>query len=447
MPSISAAGIGSGLDINSLVEQLVAAERQPLANRLNIKELRAEAKLSAFGKLKSALADFRKAAETASGAAGFGQRLAASSRDDLVTASASAGAPMGVFPVEVLSLASAHRLASAAYADSDAVIGNGTLSLTVGDQTMDVVLADGSNSLAGLRNAINLAEDNPGITATIVNAADGAHLVISSDTTGVENALVITPSGADAGLTTFVGGLFEQSPAQDAQVLVDGFTVNSPDNQISGAVEGITFSLQGAAPGEIAEITLSEDFDTATAAVEGFVEAWNTLQDTFRELTAFDSATGVSGQLLGDSIMRGLSSALRREVSVVLGSGDLTMLADIGIETTVEGDLTLDKTKLEQAFAAEFDAVGNLFGGTEGVGTRVDTLLNFYLDTGGQLDTREDSLREELDWVEDRRAALDDRMISVRQRYSRQFAAMDQLVAQLNSTGNFLLQQLSSLGG
>jgi flagellar hook-associated protein 2 len=223
--------------------------------------------------------------------------------------------------------------------------------------------------------------------------------------------------------------------------------VVSPDNEVSGAVEGITFSLQDAAPGEIVEIRLSEDFDTARTAVEGFVEAWNTVQDTFRELTAFDSTTGLSGQLLGDSLMRNLSSALRREVSVVLGGGDLRMLADIGVQTTVEGDLTLDAAKLDEALAAEFDAVGDLFGGAEGIGTRIDALLGNYLESGGQLASREESLQEELDWIEDRRADLDLRMASVRQRYARQFAAMDELVAQLNGTGNFLLQQLSSLGG
>jgi len=447
MPSISAAGIGSGLDINSLVDQLVAAERQPVANRLNIKELRAEAQLSAFGKLKSALADFRSAVETASGAAGFGQRLTSSDREDLVTATASAGAPIGSFPVEVIQLATAHRQASAAYADGDAVVGKGTLTFTVGEQSMDIVLAPGSDTLADLRNAINLSEDNPGITATIVNAVDGAHLVISSDSTGAANEVIITRSGANKALRDFVNDLTEQSPAQDAEMRIDGFTVVSPDNEVSGAVEGISFSLQDAAPGEIAEIRLSEDFDTARTAVEGFVEAWNTVQDTFRELTAFDSTTGLSGQLLGDSLMRNLSSALRREVSVVLGGGDLRMLADIGIQTTVEGDLKLDAAKLDEALAAEFDAVGDLFGGAEGIGTRIDVLLGNYLESGGQLASREESLQEELDWIEDRRADLDLRMASVRQRYARQFAAMDELVAQLNGTGNFLLQQLSSLGG
>ncbi|MGB5622561.1 MAG: flagellar filament capping protein FliD [Gammaproteobacteria bacterium] len=446
MPSISAAGIGSGLDINSLVDQLVAAERQPLANRLNLKELRAEAQLSAFGKLKSALAAFRDAVEVASGAQGFGQRLASSDREDLVTAKAATGAPIGNFPVEVIRLASAHRLASEAYADGDAVVGSGTLTFTVGEQSMDVVLAPGSDTLADLRNAINLAEDNPGITATIVNAVDGAHLVISSNATGAANEITVDRSGNKA-LRDFVNDLNEQSPAEDAEMLVDGFTVTSPDNEVSGAVEGITFSLQNAAPGETAQIRLSEDFDTAKASVEQFVEAWNTLQDTFSELTAFDATSGISGQLLGDSLTRNLSSALRREVSVVLSAGDLRMLADIGVETTVEGDLKLDAARLDDALAAEFDAVGDLFGGAEGIGTRIDTLLTPYLESGGQLATREDALRQELDSIEDRRAALDLRMDSVRQRYARQFSAMDELVAQLNSTGNFLLQQLGSLGG
>lgn len=447
MPSITAPGIGSGLDIAGLVDQLVAAERAPVENRLNAQEAEANAQLSAFGRLTSVLAEFRTTAELLKGVGGFGQRSVTSDDEAIVTATASPGAPLGTFNVEVISLASAHRLASEAYTDGNAVVGTGTLTIEVNGESMDIELVDGANTLADLRIAINDAEDNPGVTATIVNAEDGAHLVISADSSGADNEISVSRSGADKDLRDFVKDLEEQRSAADAELRIDDFTVFSPDNEVSGAIEGVVFSLHDAVPGQIAEISIGKDLDSTRASVESFIDAWNTMQDTFRELTAYDQTSDIAGDLLGDSLMRGLSTSLRRELSTVLDSGTFRMLADIGVETTVEGDLSLNTARFDDALATDFDAVGELFQGDAGLAGRLDVLLGSYLNPDGQIENREESLQEELNTIEDQRFALDARMESVRARYELQFSAMDALVAQLQATGDFLTQQLAALPG
>lgn len=450
MPSISIPGIGSGLDVASLVDQLVAAERQPVANRLNLQEVRTNAQLSAIGKLKSALAAFRDASEALKDTSGLRARSVSSSHEALVTATAAPGAPIGQIPVEVVSLASSHRLASGAFPSADAIVGTGTLDITVNGETMSLDVAPGSDSLGAIRNAINAAPDNPGVTATIVNAADGAHLVVSADSAGADNAINISSSGGALELLTYdaatgIGGLTEQSPASDAEILVDGFTVFSADNDISGAVEGLTFSLNGVEAGTVATITVTEDLEVAKEALNAFSEAHNELIGVVRELTAFDQGTGIAGELLGDPMVRDLKASLRRELSAVgPDEGSYRLLAEIGLDLTVEGRIDVDDVALDEALAGDFDAVADLFEGDAGLAGRVDAMLALFLDDEGRILTREETLKEQLDVIEDDRAALDRRLEDVRRRYQTQFAAMDQLVAQLQSTSSFLLQQLGA---
>ncbi|NNF51013.1 MAG: flagellar filament capping protein FliD [Gammaproteobacteria bacterium] len=445
---ISAPGLGTGLDIAGIVETLVAAERAPQDNRLNRLESRATAKLSAYGELKSALADLRTALEGINGD-DFRRRSTTTARDDLATATAAPGAPLGNFSVEVVSLASAHRLTSKAFADQDTVIDDGTLDITVNGETMSLTIDASNYTVAGIRDAVNDAEDNPGVTATIITADDGVHLVFSANEAGAANELEVDGQGGDLKDLDYNPSkkrMTEQSPAQDAEITVDGFTIFSASNQVSGAVEGLTFNLLVADPGTEFEIAVNEDLEAAKVTVEDFVETWNNAQDIMRRLTSYDSANEVASELLGDSLTRSIRDALRREISAVVGSGDISMLSDVGIQTEINGDLTLDAAKLDAALSEDSGALIDLFTGAGGMATRVDSLLAPHLDAGGTFATREDSLQQELDDVADRRDLLDLRIDKVRLRLQDQFAAMDALVAQLNNTGSFLIQQLSQLG-
>lgn len=452
---ISAQGIGSGLDVAGIVDQLVAAERAPVGNRLNQQEARTNGELSAIGTLKSALATFRDALDTLSDLGEFQKRTTSVDVEGLIAGIATSGAIPGSYDIEVFSLASIHKLTSQAFTDSVTPIGTGTLSITVNGQTADIDIADGANTLADIRDAINESADNPGVLATIVTADDGAHLIVTSRDTGANQTITISASGGDGGLAVFdydsapgADAMTEHQAASDALLEIDGFQIASARNTVSNAIEGVTIDLLGAAPGTLIKLQIGLDQDAAKVAVNTFVDAYNELVGTISELTAFDAENNIAGPLLGDATTRGVKTALRRELSqLVPNTGAIfSTLAEIGIQTEADGTLELDEAKLTAAISSDFDAVGQLFAQTDnGIALRMDAILESVLDGDGQIESRENTLQERLDRIEDQREVLDRRMEAVRDRLQRQFNAMDQLIAQLNNTSSFLSQQLSRL--
>jgi flagellar hook-associated protein 2 len=452
---ISAPGIGSGLDIAGIVDQLVAAERAPVGNRLDANAARTNAELSAIGKLKSALASFRDALSKLTDIDEFQQRTVAFDVEGVLSAAATSAAAPGFYDIEVAALATHHKLASQAFVDTATAIGTGTLTITAGGETSVIDIVDGANTLADIRTAINDADDNPGVIATIVTAEDGAHLVLTSRDTGSSEEITIAASGGDGGLAVFdfdpapgADAMSQIQAAADAQLNVDGFAITSASNSVAGAIEGVTLDLHTAAPGSPVRLTVGLDNQAAEVAVEQFIEAYNGLIGTISELTAFDPETQVAGPLLGDATTRGIKSALRRELSaIVSGTGAVfTTLSEIGVTTQPNGTIELDTDQLTAAIASDFDAVGRLFASANtGIAVRMDAILKSILDTDGQIETREDALKERLDRIDDQREVLDRRMEAVRQRLQKQFDAMDRLVGQLNNTSAFLNQQLANL--
>ena len=185
MATIVSTGIGSGLDIAGIVQQLVAAEAQPVEARIGQQEARAQAKLSAFGSLKSALADLRDKLEIMKNLDKFLIRKAISGNEDSFTVSAGTDALPANYALEVVQLAQAQKLTSGAFADSDTVVGTGTLTLAVGVSTVDIDITAENDTLAGIRDAINSAIGNPGVAATIVNADSGSYLILTGESTGL----------------------------------------------------------------------------------------------------------------------------------------------------------------------------------------------------------------------------------------------------------------------
>ena len=449
-------GIGSGLDIDGLVTQLVAAEAAPPNLRLDRKEAVAQAELSAFGSLKSALSAFRDALEPLSELSKFQGRITSSSDELLLTASANADSVQGSYNIEVSQLAQTHKLSSQFYTGPDAAVGHGTLTISVGTDAFNVVIDSGANTLADIRDAINDSNDNTGVRATIVNSNDGSHLVLSSVDTGAANALTVTAAGGDGGLDSLaydVGGgvenLTELEAALDAEILIDGLSFSSSTNTIADAIDGVTLDLYAAAPGIATELTVDYDESGATDAVRAFVDAYNELVAKFTEFSSYDAETGASGPLFGDSTLRFVSSELRREMGVGTDglNGPVNSLLDIGISIQLDGTLEVDAEKLDAQLDGEFDEIGKLFSSEEGYASRLDAILGRYLDAGGQLEVRTDGLQESIDDITEQREALSERLVAVETRLRAQFNALDSLVSQLSSTSAFLAQQLVNLPG
>jgi len=427
-----------------------------METRLGQKEARAQAKLSAFGSLKSSLADVRDQLATMRSQEQFLKRKAVSSNEDIFSATTTASALPSNYQIEVVQLAEAQRLTSGAFAGSDAAVGTGTLTVTVGTESMLVEIDAENNTLADIRNAINSAENNPGVSATIVNAEAGSYLILTGNRTGAENTITITQSGGDGGLAALeydpgngLSALTQSQAAQDAQIRIDGFDVNSSTNTFAGAVEGVSILVKDvtAAGGET--LRVENDNDAVSKIVDDFVTSYNALVDTLNSLTQFNADSESAAPLLGDSTIRSIRDQVRREMSTALSDTSLpfSTLSDVGIEVQLDGKLEVDQSKLSTALNDDFVRFGQLFSNADGFGTRLYDLADSFLDTDGIIETRTQGLTNQIDGIGDEREALNERLASLETRLLRQFNALDSLLAQLSSTSNFLTQQLSSLPG
>ena len=456
MASIISSGIGSGLDIAGIVQQLVAAEGQPVQARIGQQEARTQAKLSAFGSLKSAMSDFRDKLEVMRDLSSFLTRKAQSGNEERFTVSVEGAALPSRYSVEVVQLAQAQKLTSGAFAASDAVVGTGTLEITVGTASFTVEITEENNTLSGIRNAINDAVSNTGVAATIVNANAGSYLILSGESTGVDQAMTITQSGGDGGLATLeydpgngLNALTQSVAAQDAIARIDGFEVVSSGNVISGAVEGVSIYLESAAPGETDELLVENDEEAARKSVQDFVESYNKLVEIFDKLTNYDAESDLAAPLLGDATVRGIRARIRRELSTAVVDLDapFKMLSEVGVQVQLDGKLEIKDDKLSETLASDFSKFGQLFANSDGYAVRLYDLVDNYLDTDGIIETRTKGLNGDIKGFSDARDTLNQRLSSLETRLLRQFNALDTLIGQLSNTSSFLAQQLANLPG
>ena len=452
MGSIVSSGVGSGLDIAGLVRQLVQAEGGPKTLRLNAEEAKVQAKLSALGTLQSALASFRDTVSTLKDIEKFQGRMVTLSDEDFVSASASSSAVPGSYAIEVQQLATAHKLQSApnGYASAAAPVGTGTLHISIGGENFDVVIGSTNNTLAGIAAAINSSAAGDKVQATVLNGASEARLTITARSIGLASEMTITQDGGDGNLAGLLGGLVEIEAAQNAAAEIDGITVTSTTNTLSGAIEGVEITLTAAHEVGTTTIEVGYDRTAARATIDELVKGYNAVVDAIKSVSSYNVESREGGPLFGDAGVRNIVYQLRRELTAnVAGlSGSFDMLTEIGVTADLSGKLSVDTAKLDAAFAADFDAVGELFAAENvGVAVRLDTILAPYLDSGGTFDSRTAGLKSSIDDINDRREALNERLLALQARYTKQFNALDSLLSQLQGTSNFLNQQLSQLPG
>ncbi len=393
------ATIGSNLDINSIVSQLMTVEQRPL-QVLATKEAGYQAKLSAYGSIKGAVSSFQSAMNALTSTDKFITSKTSVSDTKIATASASAAAPAGNYGIEVQALAQAQKLKSGNYGAMADAVGSGTLTIQFGSYAGGVFTANGDksaktieikpadNSLGAVRDAINAA--NVGVTASIVNDGSGNRLVIGSKDTGLDNALRITVSDDD-GNNTDAGGLsalaFDASTggtshlsetvaAKNATIVIDGITVSKNSNTITDAIEGVTLNLVKEAIGEPITLSITRDNSGAKTAVDGFVKAYNDLYRTLSSLSSYNAETRQAAVLQGDSTVRTMQSRLRSMMSGTLDSagGGLSRMSDIGVSIQVDGTLKVDSAKLGKVLDNPAKDVATLFAS---IAKPSDSLVSF----------------------------------------------------------------------
>ena len=442
MASLSSPGIGSGLNVTQLVSQLVAAERAPQDRRIQRIDSEARSDLAAFGAIRNTLTSLRNASNAlAQGGTATPARRTTVQAEAGFTATAGAGAALGRYNIEVVSLATAEKRQSAAVA-AGADLGSGTLSFTVGSETFDVTLG-ATTTVNQLRDAINAAAGGRGLSATVVNGDAGSVLVLNAATAGVGGAVTVNASGSIADFATGSPGLAVTVPAADARVIVDGVSRNAPSNRLTDLIDGITLDLTKANSGTSYTLDIGSDNASVRSGVQAFISAYNASVATLRSVGNFNVETRQGGPLVGDSAVRGLTQQLRGAIGNAFDG-----LSALGIKGSKDGSLTLDTAKLDAALAADPSTVSRLFdkdqAGSLG-NVLAARLEGAVAPSTGLLDSRSKALNDRLRSLDGDRERLSVRIDRFEQNYRRQFTALDGMVAQLQTTQSFLTQQLTRL--
>jgi len=461
MAGITAAANGT-LDVNSIVSQLVSAERSGIDKRLSTQQSKLQTRVSAFGSLKSAISNLQTSLAKLKDAAKV-QPLAATSGDaKLVTATTNTSgtqAGEGSYAIRTLQLAQFQKLASNGFTGgATTVVGNGTLNLSVNGQSVDVNITAGSNdTLVGIRDAINNVAGNPGVRASILDTAEGSRLVLTSTVEGSDGAIKVAASGGDGGLAQFAidgsanadtTGMVVKARAQNALFNIDGFDFTSKSNTVTSAIPGLTLNLLPGSLGQTTTVTVSKDSAATKQLLQDFVAAFNALNTKSNQLTTFNATTKVAGDLQGDATAVRLANTVRQQLNTIVSGADTSFdtLAELGITSDAKtGALSLDSAKVDAAIAAAPNTLSRFFAGSSGFATLVTNALNEYSGTGGLIESRTSGLQTSLKNITSQQDDVNKRMEALSRRLSTQFNNLNGLLSSMNNTSAFLSRQLASL--
>ncbi|HEY7929321.1 MAG TPA: flagellar filament capping protein FliD [Steroidobacteraceae bacterium] len=435
------------------MSELVAASQAPQESIIASQTTAVTSQISAVGQLKSALSTFQSALTSLATPSAF-QSLTASSSDSTVfSASAASGAVPGTYSVTVSNLASGQQLLSNAFAGgSNAVVGDGTLTLSLGGSSFDVSIDASNDSVAGIAAAINSASGNPGITAAVVNGTDGAHLVLSSSVTGAANTIQVAQTDGGSGLSTLsyssgsTGNYQQESKAADAAFSVAGVNYTSASNTISDALSGVTLNLTGpTASGASATLTVADDNSTVQSDIQAFVSAYNALQASLASLGSYDASTSTAGPMQGNPLLQNIQSQISHTLYSLVGSSTYNSLASVGITANSDGSLSVNPTSLSNALSTNFSAVSQLFSGSNGIAAQLNSQISADLASGGSIATRQQTLTTQENNLTKQSDNLATQMQALTASLTQQYSALNALLSSLQTTSSYLTQAFNAL--
>lgn len=469
--AISSAGIGSGLDVQGIVSQLLSIERAPI-RQLQTEAGKLQTQISAFGRVQSALSTLRDASMKLTQADTWRAAKATSADTTALGATATGAAQAGSYSVNVTRLAVAQTLATGSYPSASDSLGSGILRIELGNfdaqppvpkagsSVMEVVIEPGNSSLSAIRDQINNA--GSGVVASVVNDVSGSRLVLRSAQTGAENGFrvqVLDDDGSDANATGLSALSFDPSSgiatmgrpqqAQNSLATINGVAIESATNTLDKTVEGLSFQLRKLGT---TEVQVEPDTDALKKSVDEFAKAYNESIQLLREQTRYDPATKQAGPLQGDRSGATMLSQLRQMFTGDGGNSSVfSRLADVGLELDTNGLIKVNDTKLNAALVQGpemqklFANVDTATPANQGFAKRFEGWLKLSLDNDGTLDSRTQSLQARVKNNEAAQERLEDRVARTEQRLLRQYSALDTRMGQLSGLASYVSQQMTLL--
>ncbi len=459
---IGVSGLMSGLDTESIISKMMSIEQRPIL-LLQQQEAAYQSKISALGTLKGVLADLQTAAAALKKTDLFAGFSATSANTTVLTASADNTAVAGTYQVEVTALAKAQQVRSSSFAASSDVVGTGTLTIRVGTNTaVNVTINSTNNTLAGIAQAINDA--NTDVTAGVVNDGLGNYyLTLASKETGTSNTISFTIDDDDLvdndakGLSKLYNDpagqtMFETQPAANAKLKVNGIAVERAGNIIDDLLEGVTMTLKSSDPGTPFEVKVARDVGSVSSKITTFVEKYNKAYSSLQSLQASDPEAGNIGALQGDSTARILQMRLQNFLTTAVDGVDdsVNSLSALGVSADEDGKLSFDSATFTAAYEEHRDDVVAFFtqttDGSEGFAVQVDSMLETYLQsTTGLLATKEEGLNRSVERLGDQVERIARRLAKREESLRNQFAALEELLSQFQTTSGTLTNQLEAL--
>jgi len=473
MATISSVGIGSGLDVKSIVSQLVALEQRPL-DKLKLDATTANAKISAFGEIKSLFSTLSSAASSLNSLTTWNAVTATSSNSTAVTASAVGGTAAAEFSVEVTSLANAQSTASQSLT-AGTMPGAGTLSIklgswsaaggifTAGTAAAVPIAVTATDTISDIASKINGA--NAGVNATVMTdpATSGERLLLRSTSTGKEAGfqMTLTDDAGDtisANLTDNTGlsrlvyetaaGSTMTQLGTNAKAKLNGVAVESATNTFSNVVSGVSFTALQTTTAA-ATIKVGRDNAVITAGIQAFVDAYNTINETMTAATAYDAVTKEAGMFQGDSTANSLLSAMRGVLQSVTAGGAFSRLADVGITAQRGGNLSIDSAQLSTALSSKFTDIKNLFKAdtsndlTDGVAVKFKKFSDGLLAVDGFFTSKDASLKRALVQNTKDQTTVSERISRYETQLNARYSALDAKMAGLTALNTYITQQVT----
>ncbi|QQM77752.1 flagellar filament capping protein FliD [Aeromonas caviae] len=449
MMAITSAGAGSGIDLESVISASVAARKAQLQQPITIKQNSTNITLSGIGQLKSSLSAFTDILDTLSKPGAFNKRainITQSKDDPVLAVESKSGTSNGQYNITVNKLATTSRQ-EGIFDSSTAVLvtQDGQLTFKAGDKefTVDVKAGD---TLQTIRKRINNDGDNFGLSANIVNTADGkAKLVIDSGVSGDGKDLVISGSTTEL-QNEFTSKLAETQQASSAKILVDGNELKSDTNVFDDVIQDLKITVLRLSDtdsnGDLKsnKVDITTDKTSVQETVQKFIDGYNALQSKLTSLGKRNSIVGgVSqddgGALAGDSTTRAISNFMSNLITTPSDTSTIySTIFEMGIKMDNKGQLSLDKEKFGEVVDKNFDQVAGLFGGENGLAAKLTTGLKEYTKTGGLLAQRTDTLNADLRSLSQKQATTNEQLVKYEAALRAQYGSLDALLVKMNNS-------------
>ncbi|HVI53821.1 MAG TPA: flagellar filament capping protein FliD [Luteibacter sp.] len=436
----------SSIDVAGIVKGLSDNKRKATDKALGNLDSANKTKISAVGNFTSSLTNLQNAIKSLADGSVFKAHKTTVSEASVLSAVAEPDARSNTYTIVVDKLATAQKTTSAAFAGGKEPMGTGTLTIAIGDKSIDLDIKPPTNTLENIRDLINKAPGNPGVTASIVTGTDGAHLTLTSTSTGKRNAFTVSASG-DAALTQLAFDPATGSAtvtAQDAEFTIDNTKASSPTNTVASAIDGVTLTLTKAGT---STVVIQDDTSAVATALNSLVTAYNQFISQYQTLTKYDKTNQQVGALIGDATV----TSIKSQVSALLGSQSTgsasgpRSLSDLGVAFQLSGTLKFDATKLTKALAISPAETQDVLSGTNGVAVKLDKMIAGWTSTTGILSQRAANLNARAKDIVKKSADFEVSMKSFVDRITKQYTALDTMMTKLGSTSSYLQQQFDAL--